>query len=886
MEPPRQSLDWRQNQGPDLQTTKNQHNHPQEGPEIQQSMFQSQTTQRLPISSRDPNFQKADPNKIVLFSAGAFVIVLFFMVGAFVLYSAVGYSSDMNDSIISAREGEITGLIKDVNPLNRQLTYQELIDLSQGMKSGKFNYTLRMDIMGSLKFEILVQSVKYGDASNTVTSSSILGDQTTSASYWINNKSITCKESSTDGKLKCRGTGATSIDAYFVFFNDISAEKMYHVNSRFLGKETLLGRSCSLFDVNLSAIETQKSNPLASSSSDDGNLTYLICLDDQYGFPLRIEVLEESYSKLIGETAKNSILTIELTGFSTQAEYVDVLPPKEVEFVIDQATCKKGIANVSILVLQRQGSYIINLSKYVYGKYDSQTRTYGAGGYRSIGLKQVHPTVDVFGSETFFVPYLDDSNQFSSPTLQVCGRIQCESQTCQNPTTITATGFARIKPQPATVSYLSDGSFEAVFTNGVGTRIRIVNASIITRENEHLCALTPAYAGVSAGENFKLVAFDCPKAEEGKAYDSIVKIVYEVSIGEVTTTHAIRGTIRGKVEGALGNPLECPRSYIRSGSGCCLDSDQDGTCDQLQAQSTTTNYQWTTSSSTTTTISSSFGYNMPKDKALCEKLSILHNDECYNQIAIKNKDPSMCQKISNNYKRLSCDAAVKAVKQEDITECDYLSGQYTTMWCQKEVSKYLMDPTLCKEITESSYSKYQCIEAVAALQKNELTCNLMPTSGSSLTKTTCQEKVQKATKGIKLCSELTGTIESLSTTTRQCYEDFILDAQDTAVCNTVTGDARDWCLRTAAILTDSKITCQIIKDAHIKNYCYRQVAINLNDEKVCDMMSATYGVESPASCKERLRGGGLAFCKPTDLDFTACLKNMLVTDVGRDDNNQ
>lgn len=132
-------------------------------------------------------------------------------------------------------------------------------------------------------------------------------------------------------------------------------------------------------------------------------------------------------------------------------------------------------------------------------------------------------------------------------------------------TTVTATGFAKIKPQLAGSGLSRDGQFTGVFTNGVGTRITMTSspASISGAVLTNPCrasfigtaGFTASPHAVGAGQNFLLTsaAAGCTMGaagtvDAGTVYDITLSLVYNVDIGGVATTHTETGTFRGPAE--------------------------------------------------------------------------------------------------------------------------------------------------------------------------------------------------------------------------------------------------------------------------------------------------------------------------------------------------
>ncbi len=143
-------------------------------------------------------------------------------------------------------------------------------------------------------------------------------------------------------------------------------------------------------------------------------------------------------------------------------------------------------------------------------------------------------------------------------------------------TTVTSTGFAKIKPQLAGTGLSSSGTFTGVFTNGVGTRILIewVHITDNADNDADVCSITSplttnvqiggALAGsftgagsgdgvtVSAGRNFEVILGPActlsGSTEVTDVYDIKTIIDYVVDIGGVSSNHRETGNFRGPLE--------------------------------------------------------------------------------------------------------------------------------------------------------------------------------------------------------------------------------------------------------------------------------------------------------------------------------------------------
>lgn len=135
-------------------------------------------------------------------------------------------------------------------------------------------------------------------------------------------------------------------------------------------------------------------------------------------------------------------------------------------------------------------------------------------------------------------------------------------------TTVTSTGFPKIKPQLAATGLETGGLFKGTFTNGVGTKIYINEITVdwpnagtpCTGSVDEACGGLPNCipAGeyttgingydVGAGENFLAQIQNCLTGDSGEVYSVDVAIAYTVQIGSQTVDHTDRGSIRGPFE--------------------------------------------------------------------------------------------------------------------------------------------------------------------------------------------------------------------------------------------------------------------------------------------------------------------------------------------------
>jgi len=113
---------------------------------------------------------------------------------------------------------------------------------------------------------------------------------------------------------------------------------------------------------------------------------------------------------------------------------------------------------------------------------------------------------------------------------------------------ITSTGFAKIKPQLARVSFTSRGEFSGVFTNGVGTTIEIKGIYLEDEGYWNIsCQAVPDIKLIESGKTFNVRAENCGLGEHGGIYNLKVRVDYELIDAE-GDTKTDSGTIRGPFE--------------------------------------------------------------------------------------------------------------------------------------------------------------------------------------------------------------------------------------------------------------------------------------------------------------------------------------------------
>ena len=145
--------------------------------------------------------------------------------------------------------------------------------------------------------------------------------------------------------------------------------------------------------------------------------------------------------------------------------------------------------------------------------------------------------------------------------------------------TMTFTGFAKLKPQLSGSGINHDGTVTLVMTNGAGAPIALLNDGITATFLNKACnsrlacdSVSPNLAAdcvtygaslagglgagpVAAGDNYKVVfggpthgVDSCATGTAGATYLAQIKIDYRIRIGTTSNDHSESGSIRGPLE--------------------------------------------------------------------------------------------------------------------------------------------------------------------------------------------------------------------------------------------------------------------------------------------------------------------------------------------------
>jgi len=116
-------------------------------------------------------------------------------------------------------------------------------------------------------------------------------------------------------------------------------------------------------------------------------------------------------------------------------------------------------------------------------------------------------------------------------------------------TSVTSSGFAKLKPLLTSCKMTTRGAFTCLFTNGASSSITVnyFGASI----NGSACSTTSLPSGsFERGDNFWINTSGCKNGIVGDAYVLDVNIGYTLSVAENNVTRNDTGKLRGPIESA------------------------------------------------------------------------------------------------------------------------------------------------------------------------------------------------------------------------------------------------------------------------------------------------------------------------------------------------
>lgn len=161
--------------------------------------------------------------------------------------------------------------------------------------------------------------------------------------------------------------------------------------------------------------------------------------------------------------------------------------------------------------------------------------------------------------------------------------------------------------------------------------------------------------------------------------------------------------------------------------------------------------------------------------AQCDEVPTQQKNYCYNQLALRENNISICDKMPNQDDKDSCYWNFARGK-EDLLICDKIKNLDFLDNCYRDIATAKEDLSICEKITDQE-KKNNCYRNIAKAKQDPLVCDNI------------------ATQSVK----------------NSCYSDIAISRQDLSICDK-------------------------IQDSLDRDYCYLVIAKAKKDRKICDQI--------------------------------------------------
>lgn len=204
------------------------------------------------------------------------------------------------------------------------------------------------------------------------------------------------------------------------------------------------------------------------------------------------------------------------------------------------------------------------------------------------------------------------------------------------------------------------------------------------------------------------------------------------------------------------------------------------------------------------------------DVAICDKIkSNSLKNHCYTDISVSRDDISICDKIiTDNDKHYLQDDKYycRALVKMDISICENM--QYKSR-CYEDIAIRKGDTSICNKILYSEF-KDRCYGNVARVRGDSSICDKIPTQSI---KDECYDNVAMVTKDSSICDKIQA--QHLKD---RCYKEINKSEinnieQGLSNCDEFHPDLRDECYNYVAIVTGEPSICDKIQNKTVKDEC-------------------------------------------------------------------
>ncbi|MFH1589832.1 MAG: hypothetical protein ABIB43_04665 [archaeon] len=196
-----------------------------------------------------------------------------------------------------------------------------------------------------------------------------------------------------------------------------------------------------------------------------------------------------------------------------------------------------------------------------------------------------------------------------------------------------------------------------------------------------------------------------------------------------------------------------------------------------------------------------------------EKTNKAQKSQCYATLGSVTSDLSLCEK-ADVYGTI-CFSEI-AIKQNNESICNFIDRLEEKDYCLSEIGGAKGDLAICEEVQNEDL-KDRCFGTSANVNKDATICDMIKGN-----KDYCYEAVGKQTFDLSTCDKIEFALGK-----ERCYIASAVGTGDTSICENKKGIPSDfkmsYCYKNVAVALDDNSICDLNQDKSKKNSCYDSV---------------------------------------------------------------
>ena len=197
--------------------------------------------------------------------------------------------------------------------------------------------------------------------------------------------------------------------------------------------------------------------------------------------------------------------------------------------------------------------------------------------------------------------------------------------------------------------------------------------------------------------------------------------------------------------------------------------------------------------------------------SICDEIDdSVKRDFCLSLANRFKRNISVCYKMTTKEYKDSCFAIAE---DNDIKKCEMIENQQMRDNCFNYLAQRVQDASICDNIKEK-YAREGCEITVRLKDNDETICEKY----TDIDKDNCYIRLSIKLNSIDICGKISTHVGS-----DQCYRDIGINLQNSSVCELIVDDMyRDWCL--INMKQKNEAICHKIKNQESKDICLNQIS--------------------------------------------------------------